>query len=116
MERTKLALSDKNLPCRNKPLLFEELESGLSFEVSLLSSLIRAPCTCGLTCFQMMSLRHHPSTSSHDCLSGSTCGARLGAAGLQGGSMSLAVAGGMCHRAQAEGQGWCGMQPSLLQL
>lgn len=69
-------------------LLLEELESGLSLEVSLLSSLVRAPCTCGLTCFQTTSLHHRPSTSNHDCLSGSTCGDRPGAGGLQGGSMS----------------------------
>lgn len=104
MERTKQGLSDENFPCRIKPLLLEELESGLSLEVSLLSSLVRAPCTCGLTCFQTTSLHHRPSTSNHDCLSGSTCGDRPGAGGLQGGSMSLAMAGGMCHRALAEGQ------------
>lgn len=104
MERPKQGLSDETFPCRIKPLFLEELESGLSLEVSLLSSLIKAPCTCGLTCFQTMSLRHHPSTSSHDCLSGSTCEGRPGAGGLQEGSMSLAMAGRMCHRAQAEGQ------------
>lgn len=106
MERTKQGLSDENFPCRTKPLFLEELEIGLSFEVSLLSSLIRVPCTCGLTCFQTMSLHHHPSTSSHDCLSGSTCGG--GAGGLQGGPLSLAMAHRMCHK--------CGTQPSLLQL
>lgn len=59
--------------CRTKPLLLE----GLWFEVSVLSSLLRAPCTCGLTCSQTMSLHHRLSTSSHGCLSGNTHGMGL---------------------------------------
>jgi len=79
MERAKQWLSGESFPCGTKPLLLEELECGLSFEVSLLSFLLRAPCTCGLTCFQTTSLHRRLSISSHDCLSGSTHGSGAGA-------------------------------------
>lgn len=98
VERAKHWLFEESFSFRTKSLFLEELEGGLSFEVSLLSCLTRAPCTCGLTCFQMTSLRHHLSISSHDCLSGSTH--RRGAgAGVPpcGGSPSLAMPGGMCR-------------------
>lgn len=52
-----------------------------SLEVSVLPSLPRAPCTCGLTCSQTMSLHRRLSTSSHGCLSGNTHGMGLMAYG-----------------------------------
>lgn len=81
-----------SFPCRANPLLLEELEGGQSSETSLLSSLIRAPCTCGSTCFPTMFLHHHQSISNPDCPSGSNPGSRDGVLGALASGTRVSVA------------------------